>query len=182
MVKNLILLQKNLWDLFHDKELSKKVFIEGYKLINLQKISDEEIKKKKWAGTMAFFMKHIYERNLLKRWEEIADRLPEFGKLEVGRDYIKILLSYSLPKMEKNGKIELEKLLDTSLGEKGEELMVSIAQQWFNDGEAQGIEKAAINMLKQNLDTNLISKVTGLSTLQIQKLKSKKYKDINSKN
>jgi hypothetical protein len=86
---------ENLWDLFHDKELSKKIFVEGYKLINLQKISDEEIKKKKWAGTMAFFMKHIYERNLLKRWEEIADKLPEFARLEVGIDCIRILLSYS---------------------------------------------------------------------------------------
>jgi len=29
-------------------------------------------------------MKHIHERNPLKKWEEIADLLPELVKIEVG--------------------------------------------------------------------------------------------------
>ena len=40
-------------------------------------------------------------------------------------------------------------------------------------GVAKGIEQIAINMLKQNLDNSLISSVTGLSTDDILKLKSK---------
>ena len=38
-------------------------------------------------------------------------------------------------------------------------------------GEARGIEKTAINMIKQNLDFKLISQVTGLQDFEIQKLK-----------
>ena len=38
-------------------------------------------------------------------------------------------------------------------------------------GEAKGIEKTAINMIKQNLDFKLISQVTGLLEQEIQKLK-----------
>jgi len=40
-------------------------------------------------------------------------------------------------------------------------------------GEARGVEKTAINMIKQNLDIKLISSVTGLSTDDILKLQNK---------
>ena len=38
-------------------------------------------------------------------------------------------------------------------------------------GEARGIKKTAINMIKQNLDFKLISQVTGLSEQEVQNLK-----------
>jgi hypothetical protein len=41
------------------------------------------------------------------------------------------------------------------------------------EGEAKGIKKAALNMLKQELDNKLISSVTGLSLEEILKLKNK---------
>ena len=37
----------------------------------------------------------------------------------------------------------------------------------------EGIEQTAINMLKENIDINIISKVTGLNINQIKKLESK---------
>ena len=40
-------------------------------------------------------------------------------------------------------------------------------------GEARGIEKTALNMLKQKLDSELITTVTGLSSEDILKLKKK---------
>jgi hypothetical protein len=41
------------------------------------------------------------------------------------------------------------------------------------EGIEKGIEKTAINMLKQKLDNKLISSVTGLSLEEIAKLKSR---------
>lgn len=40
-------------------------------------------------------------------------------------------------------------------------------------GEARGVEKTALNMIKQKLDTELITSVTGLSSEDILKLKNK---------
>lgn len=40
-------------------------------------------------------------------------------------------------------------------------------------GEAKGIKKTAINMIKQNLDFKLISQVTGFSEQEVQKLKDR---------
>lgn len=44
----------NLWDLFEEKhkELAKKTWTNDYCLINVQKIPDEEFKKRAWTGVM----------------------------------------------------------------------------------------------------------------------------------
>ena len=56
-------------------------------------------------------------------------------------------------------------------------------KQLFNDrdelkaaeakGEIKGIKKTAINLLKEGADVNFISRVTGLSTDEIVKIKNK---------
>ena len=88
--------------------------------------------------------------------------------------------------IDQSDKIELEKMLITTLNkEKGAELMTSLAQSWKEEGieigekrgeargETKGIERTAINMLKQNLDIKLIASVTGMSTDELLKLQSK---------
>jgi len=47
------------------------------------------------------------------------------------------------------------------------------SQDILNTAENKGVEKVAINMLKQNLDNKLISSVTGLTLEEILKLKNK---------
>ncbi|ABV76330.1 transposase [Rickettsia rickettsii str. R] len=42
---------------------------------------------------MQFFLKQIHKRDLLKRWQEVADLLPEFIKVNIGIDYIELILS-----------------------------------------------------------------------------------------
>ena len=74
----------------------------------------------------------------------------------------------------------------------GEDIMRTIAQKYIEEGEARGIEKgkavgiqegkavgvqegmekAALNMLSQNLPPYLIAQYTGLTIEQINKLKS----------
>ncbi|WP_425364695.1 hypothetical protein [Candidatus Tisiphia endosymbiont of Mystacides longicornis] len=90
---------------------------------------------------MLFFLKHIHERQLLKRWQEISYLLPKLSKITIGHDHIRNLLSYTLTFIEQNDKIELEKILKNSLTkEKGEELMPSIAQVWKEEGIQIGLQ------------------------------------------
>src|SRR5690606_30291324 len=79
---------RNLWDLFTNPTLAKDFWVSDHQLINLHEIPDNQLKERIWAGTMQFFMKHIMERDLIKKWEEITGILPEFTKVEVGYDYI----------------------------------------------------------------------------------------------
>lgn len=181
---------RNLWDLFNNKVLAKQFWTTDYQLVNVHDIPDEEFKKRIWSGILEFFLKHIHERQLLKRWQEIADILPEITKVSIGYDYIQMILYYTLTAIDQSDKIELEKMLITTLNkEKGAEIMTSLAQSWKEEGieigiqdgikigekrgEARGIERTAINMLKQNLDIKLIASVTGMSTDELLKLQSK---------
>ena len=78
---------------------------------------------------MEFFLKHRHERQLLKRWQQIADILPELTKVSIGYDYIEMILHYTLTSIDQSDKIELEKMLINTLNkEKGVELMTSLAQ------------------------------------------------------
>ena len=74
----------NLWDLFENSNLTKEIWSNDYQLINVHNIPDEDFKQRAWSGILEFFFKHIHERELLKRWEEIADLLPQFAKVNIG--------------------------------------------------------------------------------------------------
>lgn len=182
---------RNLWELFNNKVLAKQFWTEDYQLVNVHDIPDEQLKKRIWSGILEFFLKHIHERQLLKRWQEIADILPEITKVSIGYDYIQTILYYTLTSIDQSDKIELEKLLITTLNkERGEELMTSLAMAWKEEGieigiqdgikigekrgEARGENKKAIeiakNLLSQKIDIKTISIATGLSLDDIQKL------------
>jgi len=180
--KKLYNVPRNLWGLFENSGLTKDIWTNDYQLINVHDIPDDELKKRAWSGVMEFFLKHIHERELFNRWQEIADLLPQFAKVSIGYEYIEMVLFYTLTKIKQDDKIKLEQLLISELNqETGESLMVSLARHWeeegiqkgIEQGIEKGIEKTINNMLKQNLDLKLISQVTGYSIEQITKLKNK---------
>lgn len=175
---------RNFWDLFKNKQLVQDIWNKDHKLINVHDIPDAELKQKTWAGVLQFFMKHIHERDLLKRWYEIADLLPQIAQMNIGIDYLELILTYTLIKIEKDDKIELEKMLKSRLNtELGEKLMTSLAHHWeqkgmqqgMQIGEAKGKYEAMIlvvkNLLAQNIDLKTISVATGLSIDEINKLR-----------
>ncbi|CEO17517.1 hypothetical protein RMONA_05825 [Rickettsia monacensis] len=158
--------------------------------MNVHEIPDEEFKQRIWSGILEFFLKHIHERELLKRWQEISDILPELTKITIGYDYLEMILYYTLTKIEQADKIKLENLLTKLNPEIGTRLMRSLAQHWQQEGkelgileglqvgEAKGIQigeaeervEIAKKMLSQGCNVSLISSVTGLDEAFISSL------------
>lgn len=131
---------RNLWDLFANNKLARELWINDYQLVNVHEIPDEEFKQRIWSGILEFFLKHIHERELLKRWQEISDILPELTKITIGYDYLEMILYYTLTKIEQADKIKLENLLSTKLNpEIGTRLMRSLAEHWQQEGKEIGI-------------------------------------------
>ncbi|KAJ6625043.1 Recombination-promoting nuclease pSLT051 [Pseudolycoriella hygida] len=177
----------NIWDLFTYPDLARCFWTNDCQLINVHDIPDEELKKKVWSGILLFFLKHIHERQLLKRWQEISYLLPELSKITIGYDHIKNLLQYTLTFIEQSDKIELEKILKNSLTkEKGEELMPNIAQVWKEEGiqigeaigeargkaigEAIGEAKLIKMMIKNGNSIEEVARMTRLSITRINEL------------
>ena len=121
---------------------------------------------------------------------------------EHGYFYISNLLWYVDSRLSEEKRDELSNVMIEHLPkEDGERLMRTIADSYIEEGinkgiligknegiaigknegiaigeargEARGVEKTAINMIKQNLDIKLISSVTGLSSDEILKLQNK---------
>ncbi|CAK6890392.1 Rpn family recombination-promoting nuclease/putative transposase (plasmid) [Rickettsia helvetica] len=184
------------------KELMQDIWTKDHQVINVHDIPDEELKKKAWAGILQFFMKHIHERDLLKRWYEVADLLPELAKLNIGIDYLELILTYTLIKIEKSDKIELEKILKSRLNnQQGEKLMTSLAHHWKEEGIQQGMQigrnegmqigeargmqigeakrtmEVAKNMLSNNYSIPEVSRITGLSISELNTINLTNKKD-----
>ncbi|WP_341751766.1 Rpn family recombination-promoting nuclease/putative transposase [Candidatus Tisiphia endosymbiont of Piscicola geometra] len=162
---------RNLWSLFDNSKLIRDIWANDYQLVNVHDIADEELKKRVWSGILEFFMKHIKKRNLLKKWQEIANILPEFTKVTIGYNYIEMILSYTLTKIDQSDKIELEKLLTSKLNQQtGTKLMGSLAQHWEQIGEARGEARLVKTMIKSGSSIEEISRMTKLSTTKIREL------------
>lgn len=179
---------KNLWDLFEEPNMSKQLLCGDYKLIDLQSMSDDAIKKKKHLGMVEYFMKHIHTRDMLKLWEEFMNNFSQILFLEAENRYIYIkkFLWYTDTKVAEESKGILNKLILDNLQEEGEEVMRTIADGYIEEGIAQGIAQGreegieqgmqeaiiftAKKMLLQNINIELISAVTGLSKEKILKL------------
>ena len=162
-------------DLYENKELAKEILVNGYQIINLDKIPDEIIKQKRWLGMLEMFLKHIKDRNLLDLWESIMEFLPEILKEENGLNYVINFIAYTLTSIEKDDTILLRQLLNNNLGEKsGEDIMGSAAQAYRMEGRIEGrVERnkeIALNLLKQKIPTDLIAKATDLSAKEIEAL------------
>lgn len=142
----------NLWGLFENSELVKSTWSNDYQLINLRDISDEKLKENPWLAPLQILMKYINEPDLLPRWKQLADILPEFADSNIGVDYVKSAISYTLTKIKEDDKIELEKILKSHLNpELGVIIMGSLAHRC----EQQGIEKerarSAIKIKKEKI-------------------------------
>ncbi|WP_341794771.1 transposase [Rickettsia endosymbiont of Rhinocyllus conicus] len=94
-------------------------------------------------------MKHIHERDLLKRWEEVADLLPKFAKVDIGIDHIELILCYTLTRIKQGDIIEVEKLLKSKLNPKKRgNVMKSIAHHWMQQGKEEAREEAKAEAVK----------------------------------
>ncbi|MFV0251349.1 MAG: hypothetical protein AB8U53_06945 [Rickettsia aeschlimannii] len=77
---------------------------------------------------------------------KVADFLPIFAEVNIGIDYIELILFYILTKLDQNDIIEIEKILKSQ----------------YN---------IAKNLIKAGVKTDLIATSTGLKNEEVEKLK-----------
>ena len=151
---------RNLWDLFTMPEQAKKLMTEDYKLVDLQSMPDDEIKKKQHLGMLEYFLKHIHQRDMIKLWEKFLENFKETVLIDKANGYIylKQFIWYTDSKVPEERQKELSEILVKHLSEQEEaSLMRTIAQKYIEQGREEERWKTAINMLMQNTDIKFIS-------------------------
>ena len=178
-----------IWDLFINPQLAEQCFAGEHQLIDLSSMTNDQLLDGKWTGILQYFMRHIQERDLLKRWQEIIDLLPHRLHItidDIDESYLKSIIWYTVSGIETSQHQEFEALLKSNLNKK-EDIMGSIAEMWENqgiekgiqqgiqrgkaEGIAEGMEKEKLliaqNMLANGINVDLVMKTTGLSRKQV---------------
>lgn len=178
----------NFWSLFANPELAKSFYTEDYQLIDVNKIPDEELRKKVYSGVMNYLLKHIFASDISIYLDIIAPLLKEIGNKNF--DYMTTIICYTLNRAEgTNSEVILEQL-SNMVPEKSRSDVMTIAEQLIAKGEMKGMqqgmqqgiqqgmsvgaekEKVEVvkRMLSNNLDISLISLATGLTQEEVLKI------------
>lgn len=188
---------RSFWELFEDGKTAKELMGDEYLLVDLQKQSDDEIEQKKHLGMMEYMLKHIKARDILNLWQSLLEKFESSIEVDKknGYIYIKWLLWYSDAKVSEDKQVELAKIIASYLKKEDQEgLMRTIADKYIDEGIAQGMQigeakgmqigrnegmqigrnegkyEVAKNMLNAGSDISFISKVTGLSISELNRL------------
>jgi predicted transposase/invertase (TIGR01784 family) len=182
---------RQFWDLFELSQRAKEIWTQNHPVIDVNEIQDEEFVNMGWIGALEFFLKHWHEKDFMPVLEKAKkiDILPGLLQSEEGIAYFETLLHYLLTGIDKNDKVDLDKVISSSINkELGEKFMpkfaTSLAKHWIDEGKVEGRMEGrmegkmegrmetAKNMLEHGSDIKFIATVTGLDIAQIQRLKT----------
>jgi predicted transposase/invertase (TIGR01784 family) len=185
----------DLFDLFpqDERELAKKTLTSPYHLIDLTQVSDEELQKYLWFGTLALTLKHIHDADILPFLQDIIVSVKELEK-HGEESYIYSIVTYiaeagniphqndwaeTIQKLEEQDQEKVMKLIRLV-----EQVIVHrnplLAQKIIDIGIEQGIEQGehkreleiAKALLLQGVALDTIAAATNLPKEKIKKMLS----------
>lgn len=68
------------FDLFYDPEFARELLSGGFKVVELNKVSDEDLKKRLYSGVMQLMLKNIRLPDILPFLEGISGLIQMLGK------------------------------------------------------------------------------------------------------
>jgi predicted transposase/invertase (TIGR01784 family) len=182
----------DLFDLFgENKELAQDIFWRPYKLIDLSKISDDELTSSIWFGVAAYVMKHVFEKDLKAYFKNVVELLKPIDK-ENNVDYICKIISYVAEVTEIDKEVFVE-TIKNGLKTLTEDKIMTLAEQFKQEGRQEGrqegmhagelkgkaegkaeaLKAVAISLFGQGMTIEQTGTITGLSASELEKLKAK---------
>lgn len=86
-------------------------------------------------------------------------------------EYIVKCVSYISARGDLSDQKKFVKELSRNLKSMDEEKIMTLAEQWKQEGRQEGLEKAAIGMLKEGIDLSRIASILDLPLSKLKKLK-----------
>jgi predicted transposase/invertase (TIGR01784 family) len=128
--------------------------------------------------------KHIYDRDFLlltNQLKELILKISTWADLDHLLVYLDNTLYYIMKKAEISDKVKFKEVLNEIPLVKENSIMSTMAEQWVSEGFQRGMQQgvqegikiAAFKMLQAGMCCNEISKITGLSKIEIKDLDKK---------
>lgn len=180
----------DIFDLFENRELAKQTLLSPFQLVDLNKISDDQIRQHSWSGLLEYAMKHVFARDFLPYFEDLGKLINDLNHANNVEDYVFAVLHYIINTAEINNKEQFIETIKQQLPAPTGGQTVTIAdmfrQEGFEKGIHQGIhegitqgihqgfEEGAHEMiarfLRAGFDVEAVAKVSGLSLQEIKKI------------
>lgn len=157
------------------KPLVESVLFEPFHLIDTYKIQDEVLPEHPWVGIMAFFMKHIFEKDILPYLREVMPILRQLEKLD-GSNFVQILLKYVLTTAETLNLEAFVEVVQEGLSESTGENVMTIAEQLIERGIKKGFLRCGHEVLLRLLKKKFSNVPTHYQELVEQADETKIYK------
>ncbi len=162
------------------QELIEHYALQPFQLVDLNQISDLELRRNQWVGVMSLAMKHVYDRDILPALREMMDLLKIVEK-QRGGDLVLSLLYYLHERGEVSNLQELHKLVASELPTEGGRAMTiaeMLRQEGRQEGRLEGLQTGehnksltiARNLLRKGVNPMLVAEATGLEMVTINEM------------
>ncbi len=158
-------------------ELIARYALQPFQLIELNQISDEELRRSLWAGVMGLAMKHIFDRDILPALRSFMDLLKALMNQHAGDDYVISLLYYMYERGDSDEN-QFQELIARELPKETGAKTMTLAQLQRQEGIQQGVQLGeqsksrviARNLLHEGLPPVFVAKTTGVEMSVIQEI------------
>jgi predicted transposase/invertase (TIGR01784 family) len=121
-----------------------------YHLTDLSHLSDETIRGDIWLRVAASVLRATYSPHLREELDDLVSLIFQLLHQRTGLEYIRTVLYYLTKATGKVTRDDLERAL-LRQGKEGERAMNTIAQEYIQEGIAQGLEQGRIQQMQDNI-------------------------------
>jgi predicted transposase/invertase (TIGR01784 family) len=145
-------------------------------MFDISHLPDDQIKGVILLQVLLLVQKYIFRPDLFEKLHDIFKLLQQLSNKTTATEYLEVLLRYLVASVDSTRTNDIKKELTRTIA-KGDNLMPTIAEKWYQDGVKEGIEEGKIEdglkMIAKGMTNADIRDITGLSIKKIQELRNK---------
>lgn len=162
---------RDIFALFGDQaELARTLFYSPYQLIDVCRISDDDLKKNLWSGIVELVLKYRSVQDFERFLDILLPWLYELEKAD-GLGFAKIVLKYVVNGVQDHNEQLFIQKVQQYLSDELQGEAMTLAERFEEIGGEKKAEQIAINLLRKGVEEQVIAEATNLTLDKLTLLK-----------
>jgi len=160
------------WELFSDPKLAKYCLHEEVQVLNVGAIKDVDLKRRYHSGIFIYLLSKIFKKDIRPYLNALRPAMQKLGKESF--TLLEAALYYILENAESKQADSVVQIFVEAVSKEDRGKFMTIANSLRQEGMQQEKHDVTRNMLDKGISVSDISSITGLSIVEIGKIKSEK--------